>query len=90
MSLRRCWSAAWTTRPAGPGLPNPGWPHLWQEQGEQKLDTTASVTQAAASVRLETTAPVTQSAAVGGCVVRVVLPKGVTQAAAPEPIDPQV
>ena len=51
---------------------------------------TAPVTQAAAPTKLEMTAPVTQSAAAGGYLVQFVLPKGVTLASAPEPIDPQV
>jgi hypothetical protein len=55
-----------------------------------KFDMTAPVTQAAASVKLEMTAPVTQAAAAGGYVVQFVLPKGVTVASAPEPIDPRV
>jgi hypothetical protein len=41
-------------------------------------------------VKLEMTAPVTQSAAPGGYLVQFVLPKGVTAASAPEPLDPKV
>jgi hypothetical protein len=51
---------------------------------------TAPVTQAAAPVKLEMTAPVTQSPAPGGYLVQFVLPKGVTLASAPEPLDPRV
>ena len=36
------------------------------------------------------TAPVTQNAVSGGYVVQFVLPRGVTLAAAPEPLDPRV
>ncbi len=41
-------------------------------------------------VTLEMTAPVTQSVAPGGFRVQFVLPKGVTLATAPEPLDPRV
>jgi hypothetical protein len=51
---------------------------------------TAPVTQAAVPVKLEMTAPVTQSAAPGGFLVQFVLPKGVTAASAPEPLDARV
>ena len=61
-----------------------------KNKGARKFDMTAPVTQAAAPVRLEMTAPVTQAAAAGGYVVQFVLPKGVTLASAPEPIDPRV
>ena len=61
-----------------------------KNKGARKFDMTAPVTQAAASVQLEMTAPVTQAAAVGGYVVQFVLPKAVTLASAPEPIDPRV
>ena len=63
-----------------------------KNKGAKKFDMTAPVTQAAASVQLEMTAPVTQAAAAaaGGYVVQFVLPKGVTLASAPEPIDPRV
>jgi len=55
-----------------------------------KLEMTAPVTQAATPVKLEMTAPVTQAAAPGGFVVQFVLPKGVTVASAPEPLDARV
>ena len=61
-----------------------------KNKGAKKFDMTAPVTQAAAPTKLEMTAPVTQSAAAGGYLVQFVLPKGVTLASAPEPIDPQV
>ena len=61
-----------------------------KNKGATKFGMTAPVTQAAASVQLEMTAPVTQVAAAGGYVVQFVLPKGVTLASAPEPIDPRV
>jgi hypothetical protein len=43
-----------------------------------------------APARMEMTAPVTQAAVAGGMRVQFVLPKGVTLATAPEPIDPRV
>ena len=61
-----------------------------KNKGERKFAMTAPVTQAAVPVKLEMTAPVTQSAAPGGFRVQFVLPKGVTLASAPEPIDPRV
>lgn len=61
-----------------------------KNKGARKFEMTAPVTQAAASVRREMTAPVTQAAAAGGFLVQFVLPKGVTFASAPEPIDPCV
>jgi hypothetical protein len=51
---------------------------------------TAPVTQAPVPVRMEMTAPVTQAPAAGGYVVQFVLPKGVTLASAPEPLDARV
>jgi len=65
-------------------------------KGEKKFAMTAPVTQsavpasAAAPVRMEMTAPVTQAAVPGGIRVQFVLPKGVTLASAPEPLDPRV
>jgi hypothetical protein len=41
-------------------------------------------------VKLEMTAPVTQASTAGGQRVQFVLPKGVTLATAPEPLDPRV
>jgi hypothetical protein len=61
-----------------------------KNKGDQKLAMTAPVTQAPVPVKLEMTAPVTQAAAPGGFVVQFVLPKGVTVANAPEPLDAQI
>jgi len=61
-----------------------------KNKGERKFAMTAPVTQVAVPVKLEMTAPVTQSAAAGGFVVQFVLPKGVTVASAPEPLDARV
>ena len=61
-----------------------------KNKGARKFDMTAPVTQAAVPVKLEMTAPVTLAPAPGGYVVQFVLPKGVTLASAPEPIDPRV
>jgi hypothetical protein len=56
----------------------------------QKFAMTAPVTQAAEPVKLEMTAPVTQTVASGGFRVQFVLPKGVTRASAPEPLDTRI
>jgi hypothetical protein len=61
-----------------------------KNKGEKKFAMTAPVTQAAVPVKLEMTAPVTQTAAPGGFLVQFVLPKGVTVATAPEPLDARV
>ncbi len=61
-----------------------------KNKGERKFAMTAPVTQAAVPVKLEMTAPVTQTAAPGGFLVQFVLPKGVTAASAPEPLDSRV
>jgi SOUL heme-binding protein len=61
-----------------------------KNKGEKKFAMTAPVTQAAAPMRLDMTAPVTQAAVAGGMRVQFVLPKEVTLATAPEPIDPRV
>ena len=61
-----------------------------KNKGERKFAMTAPVTQAAVPVRLEMTAPVTQTAAPGGFMVQFVLPKGVTAASAPDPLDARV
>ena len=61
-----------------------------KNKGERKLAMTAPVTQTAEPVKLEMTAPVTQTAAAGGYVVQFVLPRGVTMATAPEPLDGRV
>jgi SOUL heme-binding protein len=62
-----------------------------KNKGQQKFAMTAPVTQAAAApVKMEMTAPVTQASTPGGQRVQFVLPKGVTLASAPEPLDPRV
>jgi hypothetical protein len=61
-----------------------------KNKGERKFAMTAPVTQTAVPVKLEMTAPVTQTAAPGGFLVQFVLPKGVTPASAPEPLDARV
>ena len=61
-----------------------------KNKGERKLAMTAPVTQTAVPVKLEMTAPVTQTTAPGGFLVQFVLPKGVTAANAPEPLDTRV
>ena len=61
-----------------------------KNKGERKFAMTAPVTQAAVPVKLEMTAPVTQTVAPGGFRVQFVLPKGVTVASAPEPLDARV
>ena len=61
-----------------------------KNKSERRFEMTAPVTQAAVPVTLEMTAPVTQSVAPGGFRVQFVLPKGVTLATAPEPLDPRV
>ncbi len=61
-----------------------------KNKGERKFAMTAPVTQAAVPVKLDMTAPVTQTAAPGGFVVQFVLPRGVTPATAPEPLDARV
>ena len=61
-----------------------------KNKGERKLPMTAPVTQTAEPMKMPMTAPVTQSAATGGMRVQFVLPREVTLATAPEPIDPRV
>ena len=61
-----------------------------KNKGEKTFAMTAPVTQTAAPVRMDMTAPVTQAAMAGGMRVQFVLPKGVTLATAPEPVDPRV
>ncbi len=51
---------------------------------------TAPVTQTPEPVKLEMTAPVTKTPAAGGFRVQFVLPKGVSAASAPQPLDPRV
>lgn len=61
-----------------------------KNKGEKKFAMTAPVTQAAVPVKLEMTAPVTQTATPSGFLVQFVLPKGVTVASAPEPLDARI
>lgn len=61
-----------------------------KNKGERKFAMTAPVTQTAAPVRMAMTAPVTQTSASEGTAVHFVLPKGVTLANAPEPMDSRV
>jgi hypothetical protein len=61
-----------------------------KNKGDRQLAMTAPVTQTIESVKLDMTAPVTQTAAPGGYRVQFVLPKGVTMATAPEPLDPRI
>lgn len=61
-----------------------------KNKGDKKLAMTAPVTQAAVPVKLAMTAPVTQTTAAGGFLVQFVLPKGVTVASAPEPLDARI
>jgi len=61
-----------------------------KNKGEKKFEMTAPVTQTAVPVKMEMTAPVTQTAANGGYLVQFVLPKGVSAASAPEPLDARV
>lgn len=61
-----------------------------KNKGERQLAMTAPVTQAAVPVKLEMTAPVTQTPAAGGFLVQFVLPRGLTVASAPEPLDARI
>lgn len=61
-----------------------------KNRGRQKFAMTSPVTQSAAPTKMAMTAPVTQSAAAGGQLVQFVLPRGVTLASAPEPLDARV
>jgi SOUL heme-binding protein len=61
-----------------------------KNKGERKFAMTAPVTQAAVGQKLEMTAPVSQTAVPSGFLVQFVLPKGVTVANAPEPLDARV
>ena len=61
-----------------------------KNKGERKLEMTAPVTQRAEPVKLAMTAPVTQAADASGMRVQFVLPRSVTLATAPEPLDPRV
>jgi hypothetical protein len=59
-------------------------------KGDRKLAITAPVMQATVPVKMDMTAPVTQTPLTGGIRVQFVLPKRVTVATAPEPLDPRV
>jgi SOUL heme-binding protein len=61
-----------------------------KNKGEKKFAMTAPVTQMAEPARIAMTAPVTQAAVAGGMRVQFVLPKTVTLATAPEPLDSRV
>ena len=61
-----------------------------KNKGAKTFAMTAPVTQTATPARLDMTAPVTQAAVAGGIRVQFVLPKEVTLATAPEPIDSRV
>ena len=61
-----------------------------KNKGQRTLEMTAPVTQSAEPVKLAMTAPVTQGAVAGVMRVQFVLPKDVTLATAPEPLDPRV
>lgn len=61
-----------------------------KNKGERKFAMTAPVTQVAVPVKLAMTAPVTQVAAPGGFLVQFVLPKDVSAASAPEPLDARI
>ena len=61
-----------------------------KNKGARKFDMTAPVMQAAVTAKLDMTAPVTQAEAPGGYLVQFVLPKAITLATAPEPVDPRV
>ena len=61
-----------------------------KNKGERKLAMTVPVTQTAEPVKLEMTAPVIQTAQDGGFRVQFVLPKGLTAATAPQPLDAQI
>jgi hypothetical protein len=64
-----------------------------KNKGEKKLEMTAPVTQMAAPLRMDMTVPVTQApvpGSAGSYLIQFVLPRGVTLASAPEPLDPRV
>jgi len=61
-----------------------------KNKGDRKFAMTAPVTQAAVPQKLEMTAPVTQTPVAKGFLVQFVLPKDVTVANAPEPLDTRV
>jgi len=61
-----------------------------KNKGDRKFAMTAPVTQAAVPQKLEMTAPVTQTPVAKGFLVQFVLPKDVTVANAPAPLDTRV
>jgi hypothetical protein len=61
-----------------------------KNKGERQFAMTAPVTQTAEPIKLAMTAPVTQTAVPTGFRVQFVLPKGVSRASAPEPLDARV
>lgn len=61
-----------------------------KNKGERKLEMTAPVTQAAVPMKMAMTAPVTQAPVDGGYLVQFVLPRNITLATAPEPLDARV
>ncbi len=61
-----------------------------KNKGERKLAMTSPVTQSAVPVRMDMTSPVTQAAVAGRMRVQFVLPKVVSLASAPEPLDARV
>ena len=61
-----------------------------KNKGDRKFAMTAPVMQAAVPTKLEMTAPVTQTAVASGFLVQFALPKGVSAASAPEPLDARI
>ena len=61
-----------------------------KNKGNRKFAMTAPVTQTSEPMRIEMTVPATQSSVMGTVRVQFVLPKEVTMATAPEPIDPRI
>lgn len=63
---------------------------IGKNKGSRKIAMTAPVTQTAQPMKIAMTAPVTQTSANGGYVVQFVLPRDITLATAPEPLDSRV
>ena len=61
-----------------------------KNKGSRKFAMTAPVTQISEPTRIEMTVPATQPSVMGTVRVQFVLPKEVTMATAPEPIDPRI
>ena len=61
-----------------------------KNKGSRKFAMTAPVTQTSEPTRIEMTVPATQPSVMGTVRVQFVLPKEVTMATAPEPIDPRI